>query len=323
MTDIIEDIQPAGGGDHTTLNDWVSDFATRDLVTNTERRIARCHGGGNLVSGDLSIPSTITTNDLYYPMIIAADGQHTNGAPWDSNKPRMEFTSGSEAAPIDVGCDDFRCYGIQIRTTKDSGRLFLFDSTDANGHFFVEECLLVSDGAKGVSFPFAYLLNNPGTGGCGGNGPNGANRFVNNVMLWKTPGSDTQDEGVPIFARGDQTVLVALYNTLIVDISDSVGAFVFGATDSPTVLSDNNYCHFNASSGQIWGGAFDPGDFDAASNTEPATTDLRSIAYDSSNFVNPTIVHTTFDVNLPKGSALINRGLPYASVVNDVRGRAR
>ena len=319
-TEIIETIKPAGGGNFLTLNAWVATFATRNLVSFDEIRIAECFAGGNLVTpgSALTIPSGITTDANHFVQIRAGPGEHISGAPFTTAKPFAEWTA--VGARLSVSVADLRVSGIQLTSTGGSGRVVIFNTDVPNGFYLVEECLFISEGVIGRGFPFVFLFNPGPTGGAGGNGANGKNLIINNIFFLATPDSLTEGAGVAVFPRGSQTKVDCFNNTFI-GTPAGEGYFHMATTDAAVLNTDNNYAR--ASAGTVYGTVTSKGANDMTDNAEATTPAFRNIPYDPGNFKNPTDVSSTFDVRLPVGSVLVDNGAELGVVGRDVSGVGR
>lgn len=328
-TEAIKTVMPGGGGDYLSLNAFDA-AERRDLVAADEIAVAECHPGGNLVSpstSQLLVGAGWTVDATHYIEYRNAPGFHALGAPFSTAIPRADWNIvGTPTTGLEIDLDFFRLKGLQLRSTGNQGRVFLIQRDAPNADIRLEESLFVSfgtDPAVTDQVPFAVMVRPDvlTSGVCGGTNGNG--RFLNNVVFFDTPPGLVEGAGVGFFQQGDLSGWDTANNTFIIPTTTSGASFCFVKQQTGTLTSQNNYFKVTGTATVYFG--VTSGTKDMTSNAEAVTPANRNIAYDISNFVNPTTINTTFDVDTPIGSALIEQGANTGSlgVLLDTRGVPR
>lgn len=328
-TEVIKTVKPLGGGDYLTLNAFDA-AERRSLTAADEIAVAECYGGGNLVT--LGVPLTIgtgwTVNATHYIEYRAAPGLHTDGGPYNTDLPHLEWNI--PAAPLSgllVNLEFFRLKGLQLYSRGGGGRCFEVSLDVPNANYRIEECLIISGGTQVDEFPFAILIQPLTlTSGAGG-GVNGRNRVYNNVIWYDSPIGLVEGGGAACFQRGDLTETDFLNNTVIVPTTTpgAQGCIANLEQANGAVLNNRNNYYKLTGTAVAYGGGASAGPNEATSNAEAGDPKNRNIAYDTSNFRNPTAVHTTFNADIPGGSFLAGKGQNTSAfgIARDVKGLTR
>lgn len=328
-TRVVKTVKPGGGGDYLSLNAFDTG-EQRDLVAADEIAVAECYPGGNLVSpttAQLLIGAGWTVGVNNYIEFVSAPGLHAQGAPFTTAYPHCDWAiTGTPTTGLEIDLDFFRLRGLQLRATGNQGRVFLIQRDAPNADIRLEESLFVSfgtDPAVTNQVPFAVHIRPDAltSGVCGGTNGNG--RFNNNVVFFDTPPGLVEGAGVALFQKGDLSKWDASNNTFIIPTATSGSAKCIARQETGVLTSQNNYysvagtaaCYFQVTSGTN----------DVTSNTEAVTVANRNVAYDGTNFINATTANTTFDVDTPDGSFLIDKGLDTSGlgVLRDTTGSHR
>ncbi len=329
-TEIVKTIKPGGGGDYVSLEAFDA-AERRDLVAVDEIAVAECFNGGNLIAtptAQLFMLTGWTSGASNYVEIRAAPGFHATGGAYDTtNLPFCEWNIATSLFGLRCGIDFFRLKGLQLRSIGGGGRIFQVEKDIPNGQIRLEENLFVSNGTVVAQFPIGVLLRPTTlTSGCCG-GTNGRARLYNNVIFFDSPPGSSEGAGNGFLSQGDLTEVDAIGNTIIIPSSTPGTGRCLGHTEGASggILNSQNGYYAVTGTAAVFGGTTVAGTNDATSNTEAATLELRNIAYAAANFVNPTAVHTTFDVDTPAGSFLVRRGANTRAfnVQRDTTGKRR
>ncbi len=307
-TENISTIKPAGGGDYTSLNDWQADIADKNLVSRDVIEIAEVYGGGDCLSGNLTL-SGWTTDSTRYIIIRAAAGQAHAGV-WNETK-----AYGGSFIQAASCC--LQLTQMQIKTPTGAGLAGTVGFSGAGAEISIVDRCIIKSGASSTH----------GIGVACHDIAGGAPIVKNSIILVSEASSGNAMACVDTYNGGNLIV----YNCTLHLGGNSTHPYktaVFngltGASDD-TLVSQNNYIQCdNGNACYMEGGAgLTKGDQDATYNTEAVTASLRNIAYSTDNFVDVT--EGAENLSLTETSALIDVGadLTAQGVTTDIISTAR
>ena len=281
-TEVVSTINPAGGGDYTSLSAWEADQQANISAAN-ERHIAEVVEGNG---GSVVIDGWTTDSDCYVEIRPQTGAAHSGA-----------YEAGANAR-MDLGASGAEIREAHTRITN----MQVDANAGVNCFNIVQNAALVNCLIDGCVFgPSGRLCVVT-------NGLSGKPHTIRNCVAH----SMAQD-GIEVGATG----AAAVYNCTIHALT---GAVALELISGGSLVENNNYLSA-ATAGNTYGGtgegSISKGANTATSDTEAATAALDSIAFSTDNFVDPS----NGDCHLTATSALLQQGARLASVfTNDVDG---
>lgn len=303
-TTVISSIIPGGGGDYTTLADWVT-AKKGNLVTRDTIEVAEIHGGGTVGALHL-FRGEWTVNSTHYPVIRAA-ALNGHGGVWSSTGAFIKAVDVDDiCVEIEVGFTRFG-FGISVENNGNPGSLFSLGFAGAA----VTPSILV-DGViarQNTNDVLVALSQN-----------NAGNPYtIRNSVFFKHAASNN----TVIESAGSANLELLLYNSVM--IAGAGGSAIPLNVQVGTVTEQNNYFRapltvYDDGGG---GGTINKGNKSATSTAEAVTAGLRNIANDGTTFNGPTF--NDGDWRIHDGSPLIDAGadLTASGVTTDLVGTLR
>lgn len=300
-TTVIKSIIPAGGGDYTSLADWVAARKGNIVVRDTVE-VAEVYGGGSvgglhLIRGDWTVDST------HYPIIRAATGQGHVGI-FDTNKAYITGTDPDDlSVEIEVGFTRFGL-GISVQPNGNPGTMISlgFGGAAVTPSILFEGAICRS----ATNDPMMSFSQN-----------NAGNPYtLRNCVFYKSGNAEVLSSG------GSATVEVLLYNSTV--IAGVGGGAIAVNWQLGTITEQNNYFRAPTTVYDDGGtGTINKGNKSATSTAEAATAGLRNIAHSTATFTNVT--YATADYHIISSSPLKDAGadLTASGVTVDYVGTAR
>jgi hypothetical protein len=307
-TTVIKTIKPAGGGDYASLDDFATNYPSKDLVAQDIILVAEVYGGGNCLTANCIFSNANWTTDLTRYLIVRAASSHEHQGVWDTNKAYGQLTN---LECITITATAILIESMQFRVNQGVGLNVIYSSGDSP-FVNVNKCLL------------RYTANNSWGRIIYLQSPRRA-RITNNILL----GRDGTVAGFGINSmafhanNNNSPSDYIVYNcTISCSLTGGYSAGIYTAYTKCKVISENNYL-CAAFPYYIDGGTLQKGTHDATVDTSALTLALRSVAYSTANFQNVTA--GSEDLHIQAGSVLNNGGAYLVSqgITTDITGTSR